>query len=93
MFITENPTKSIPKLFEKIKECGDLAGFYINKTKTKIMCSNMLNTRREERSVLTGCEIVNKVKYLGINLTMRNIDLVKNNYVKLWDAIQVDMKK
>lgn len=77
MFIMENPAKSIPKLFEVIKEFGDQAGFYVNKTKTKIMCSNMTNSRREELSALTGCEIANKVRYLGINLTMRNIDLLK----------------
>lgn len=29
------------------------------------------------------CEVVKKVKHLGIELTMKNIDLYKNNYEKL----------
>lgn len=47
------------------------------------MCKNMTNTRQKESSSLTGCEIVDKVRYLGVNLTMKNIDFFKNNYVKL----------
>lgn len=37
MFITENPTETISKLFEVIKKIGELVDFYINE-KTKIMC-------------------------------------------------------
>lgn len=34
-----------------------------------------------------------KVKYPGIYLSMKNLDLFKNNYEKLWEAIQLDLKK
>lgn len=87
MFIMENPIESIPRLFEEIREFGNLAGFYINKNKTKIMCKNMQLTKQRELEELTGCEIMKKVKYLGIHLTMKNLDLFKNNYERIWEDI------
>lgn len=42
---------------------------------------------------LTGCEVTNKLKYLGINLTMKNLDLFKNNYEIAWKGIQSDLKR
>lgn len=80
MFIMKNPKEIIPSLFERIKKFGDMAGFYINKTKTKIMCKNMQIRKQKELEYLTGCEVTNKVKYLEINLTMKNLDLFKNIY-------------
>lgn len=37
------------------------------------------------------CEVARKVKYLGIDLTNRNIDIFKNNYEKLWKKIKEDL--
>lgn len=45
----------------------------------------------EKIEKMTGCEVVNKVKYLGIGLTNKNIDLFKNNYEKNWKRIKEDM--
>lgn len=41
MFITEDPLLTLPLLLKKIKEFGDLAGFYINNNKSNILCKNM----------------------------------------------------
>lgn len=44
--------------FEEIKKKnGDLAMFYINKTKTKIMCKHMTATKQKELRILTDCSI------------------------------------
>lgn len=42
---------------------------------------------------LTGCEVTNKVKYLGIILIIKNLELYKNNSQKLWEEIQMDLKR
>lgn len=42
---------------------------------------------------MTKCEVVHKVKYLGIDLTNKNIDLYKNNYEKIWRIIKEHMLK
>lgn len=52
------------------------------------------NTRKElkkKTEELTSCEVVNKVKYLGIDITNKNIDLFKNNFEKTWEKIKEDM--
>lgn len=93
MFITENPTKTLPILIGKIKKFGDLAGFYLNKTKSKIMCKNVDKNQQKIIEELTNCEVVQKTKYLGVELTMRNIDLYKNNYEKLEKQVEKDLIK
>lgn len=54
MFITENPTKTLPILIGKIKKFGDLAGFYLNKTKSKIMCKNVDKNQQKIIEELTN---------------------------------------
>lgn len=93
MFITEDPLESLPILIKEISEFGDLAGFYLNKSKSKILCKNVGKTKEEKISEITGCEVAKKVKYLGIEITSKNIDLFKNNYEKLWPKIKQDLLK
>lgn len=54
---------------------------------------NMRPNKLEELERMTGCEVARKVKYLGIVLTTKNLDLFKNNYEKVWDEIQKDLNK
>lgn len=68
---------------KKIEEFGNLAGFYINKNKPKIILKNVKKCEYEEIEKMTRCEVTNKVKYLGIELTNKNLDLFKNKYKKL----------
>lgn len=44
----------------------------------------------QERS---GCKVVNKVKYLGVEITNKNIDLLNNNNGKLWKDVKKDLLK
>lgn len=87
LFITENPTKMVPKLLNKIKNFGELVGFYLNYKNTKILCKNMTNKEETESQNLMKCEVVNKVKYLGIFITKTNIDLFKNNFERTSEEI------
>lgn len=56
------------------------------------MCKNMAKQKQEELNKKTRCEVTT-VKYLGINLMMKNIDLYKKNYENLWAAIKQDLEK
>lgn len=93
VFITEDPISPISYLTDKINEFGILAGFYLNKAKSKILCKNMTLKRMEELAAVTECEIVKKFKYLGIEVTQKNLDLFSNNYEKLWLKIEKDLVK
>lgn len=93
VFITEDPISPISYLTDKINEFGILAGFYLNKAKSKILCKNMTLRRMDELAAVTECEIVKKFKYLGIEVTQKNLDLFSNNYEKLWLKIEKDLVK
>lgn len=93
MFIIENPTETMPRLLEEIKGFGELASFYIKKFKAKILCKDMTKKRQEELNKISGCEISTKVKYLGIYLAIKNLDLYKNNCERLGEQIQKDLNK
>lgn len=41
MFVIEDPVDNLPKVLSKIQRFGELAGFYLNTTKSKILCKNM----------------------------------------------------
>lgn len=45
VFFLEDPRKNVIRLLEKI-EFGQLAGFYINKTKSKLLLKNI--TKKEK---------------------------------------------
>lgn len=62
---------SVPKALEQIKCFGEVAGFKIDTEKTKMLVKNM-----DEQS-----------RNLGIWLTMRNLNLFQDNYIKLWKGI------
>lgn len=72
MCIVEDPFYTVNKLFDIIKEFGELAGFQINYKKTKIMCKNIDKAEELEIHLKTGCEVVDKFKYLGIIFTQKN---------------------
>lgn len=42
--------------------------------------------------MLTGCEVAKPVKYLGVYVTGKNVELFKNNYERLWDKIKTDLQ-
>lgn len=64
----------LPILLGKNKEFGDLTGFYINKIKSKVMWKIMKNPQKDLQEQI-GCQLTTKVKYLGVILRMKNINL------------------
>uniref|UniRef100_A0A670INW4 Reverse transcriptase domain-containing protein n=1 Tax=Podarcis muralis TaxID=64176 RepID=A0A670INW4_PODMU len=88
----EDPTSSIKEILEELEQFGKVAGFKLNKKKTKIMAKNMDLSVTEEMQQQTEIEVAKKVKYLGIWITLKNIDLFKNNYERVWKGIRKDLE-
>uniref|UniRef100_A0A670HXR6 Reverse transcriptase domain-containing protein n=1 Tax=Podarcis muralis TaxID=64176 RepID=A0A670HXR6_PODMU len=87
----EEPLKSVEKVLEVLEEFGKLSGFKLNKNKTKILTKNLAEDLRNQLEQQTGIKVVKKVKYLGIWVTTKNINLVENNYKKTWSEIKKDL--
>lgn len=75
ILMVEQPEESIPKTIEKMMEFGKVSGFNLNKSKMKLMVKNMLDPEKKELQGKMGLLIVKKAKYLGIDITMKNINL------------------
>uniref|UniRef100_A0A670JGC5 Reverse transcriptase domain-containing protein n=1 Tax=Podarcis muralis TaxID=64176 RepID=A0A670JGC5_PODMU len=88
----EDPIDSIKEVLEEFDQFGKVAGFKLNKRKTKIIAKNMDIDKIEELQNETEIEVVKKVKYLGIWVTPKNIDLFKNNYEIVWKGIKKDIE-
>lgn len=71
----EEPQLSAVKLFENIKEFGELAGFHINFNKIKIICINMRKEEENQVHIISKCEVVKSVKYLGNIVAGKNVAL------------------
>ena len=90
---TETPQESIARALEIIEEYGSLAGFKLNKTKTKMLVKNMPEKDIERLEKTTGIKVCQKAKYLGVWITPKNIDLFQNNYIPIWNNIKYNMEK
>lgn len=55
------------------------------------MFKNVSKEQINQIEQITDYEIVTKIKYLGIILTNKNLDLFKNNYEKLWIKIDKEL--
>lgn len=71
VFFPENQIKILPGIIQKINNFGKLAGFYLNQNKSKILHKNMSGARIEALAKFTDCDIVKRVKYLGIEITIK----------------------
>uniref|UniRef100_A0A803U0R0 Reverse transcriptase domain-containing protein n=1 Tax=Anolis carolinensis TaxID=28377 RepID=A0A803U0R0_ANOCA len=91
--IVENPLETLPKWLDKIGKFGEVAGFKINRAKTKILTKNINKDRKELLQEISNLEITNKVKYLGIKITAHNSQLLKNNYEETWKEIKKKFDK
>lgn len=56
------------------------------------MVKNMGDQGKRELEEKSGLQIPKKVKCLGIQLTMENINLFEDNYNKIWKEIKKDME-
>uniref|UniRef100_A0A670IZE6 Reverse transcriptase domain-containing protein n=1 Tax=Podarcis muralis TaxID=64176 RepID=A0A670IZE6_PODMU len=88
----EDPLNSTKEVLEEFEQFGKVAGFKLNKKKTKIIAKNMETDKIEELQNATGIEVTGKVKYLGIWVTPKNIDLFKNNYDTVWKGVKKDIE-
>lgn len=53
---------------------------------------NVSNLENEELEKTLGLKICNKVKYLGIWITPKNINLFQDNYMKIWLKIKRNLE-
>uniref|UniRef100_A0A803TU16 Reverse transcriptase domain-containing protein n=1 Tax=Anolis carolinensis TaxID=28377 RepID=A0A803TU16_ANOCA len=90
--IVEEPRKNIQKWLNKVQEFGDLAGFHLNKKKTKILTKNITKSNQKALQEEAGTEVSSKIKYLGIWITNKNAQLLENNYYLKWKEISKDLK-
>uniref|UniRef100_A0A670KGP7 Reverse transcriptase domain-containing protein n=1 Tax=Podarcis muralis TaxID=64176 RepID=A0A670KGP7_PODMU len=86
----EEPIKGVDKVLELLEEFGKLSGFKLNKVKTKMLTKNLAEDLRNQLEQQTGIKVVKKVKYLGIWVTTKNINLVEDNYNRTWREIKKD---
>uniref|UniRef100_R4GCU0 Reverse transcriptase domain-containing protein n=1 Tax=Anolis carolinensis TaxID=28377 RepID=R4GCU0_ANOCA len=91
--IIEEPKYQINNWINKIEEFGKLAGLKINKLKSKILTKNITKQNQEKLQESTGIKVTSKLKYLGIILTTKNSQLLKNNYQVKWKEIQKDLEQ
>uniref|UniRef100_A0A670JJJ0 Reverse transcriptase domain-containing protein n=1 Tax=Podarcis muralis TaxID=64176 RepID=A0A670JJJ0_PODMU len=88
----EEPIDSIKEILNEMEQFGKLAGFRLNKRKTKMIVKNMDRDKMELLQQRTEIEIVKKIKYLGIWLSDKNIDLYQYNYVPVWKGVKRDLE-
>uniref|UniRef100_R4GAU6 Reverse transcriptase domain-containing protein n=1 Tax=Anolis carolinensis TaxID=28377 RepID=R4GAU6_ANOCA len=88
----EDPVTKGEKWIETIKEYGDLAGFKMNISKTKALAKNIQKKKQDRITEQLGVQITPKIKYLGINITSKNIQLLKNNYEKTWNEVKKEFE-
>lgn len=87
----EDPKHSLKEALKKIEDFGKMSGFKLNKDKTKMLVKNMSKEDIEELQATSGIMVVKKVKYLGIWLISKNVNLFKDNYENVWKEIKKDL--
>uniref|UniRef100_A0A670HXE1 Reverse transcriptase domain-containing protein n=1 Tax=Podarcis muralis TaxID=64176 RepID=A0A670HXE1_PODMU len=88
----QEPETSTKRVLELIEKFGQVAGFKLNMQKTKVLEKNLTMAEKEKFQSETGLTITKKVKYLGVNLTSRNVNLFKDNYEKCWTEVKKDLE-
>uniref|UniRef100_A0A670JFQ6 Reverse transcriptase domain-containing protein n=1 Tax=Podarcis muralis TaxID=64176 RepID=A0A670JFQ6_PODMU len=88
----QEPESSTKRVLELIQDFGQVAGFKLNKLKTKVLGENLTSVEKERFQNETGLTVVKKVKYLGVNMTSKNLNLFKDNYEKCWNEVKKDLE-
>uniref|UniRef100_A0A670JTK1 Reverse transcriptase domain-containing protein n=1 Tax=Podarcis muralis TaxID=64176 RepID=A0A670JTK1_PODMU len=88
----QEPETSTKRVLELIEKFGQVAGFKLNMQKTKVLEKNLTMAEKEKFQNETGLTITKKVKYLGVNLTSKNLNLFKDNYEKCWSEVKKDLE-
>uniref|UniRef100_A0A670K2B4 Reverse transcriptase domain-containing protein n=1 Tax=Podarcis muralis TaxID=64176 RepID=A0A670K2B4_PODMU len=88
----EEPKDSVEEALQKIEEFGAVAGFRVNKSKTKMLVKNLTKEETTELERKVEIMVARKVKYLGVWITVKNINLYKDNYEVTWRKIKKDVE-
>lgn len=91
-FFIENPEEN-NKVTKEDRGIWSIGRTTNKKKKSKFLLKNIQKKEVIQIQEKTECEAVNKVKYLGIYLTEKNTDLLRNNYEKIWKEIKNDLSK
>ena len=90
----ENPKDSTRKLLELINEYSKAAGYKINTEKSlAFLYTNNEKTEREIKETLSFTIVMEKIKYLRINLPEETKDLYIDNYKTLMKKNQDDTNR
>uniref|UniRef100_A0A3P8QX47 Reverse transcriptase domain-containing protein n=1 Tax=Astatotilapia calliptera TaxID=8154 RepID=A0A3P8QX47_ASTCA len=91
LFIS-NPSNSLPKLLDVLKEFGTISGYKVNFGKSEAMPLGTITG--ELSSIFAPFKLsYNKFKYLGIWITQNHRDLYKTNYLPLLSKLKEDFGK
>lgn len=93
VYILEDPIFSIKNVIQILEEFQEISGLKVNKEKTVMLTKNMSNEEKVTLVEESGFKLENKVKYLGITLTNKNVDIFHNNYEKVWAEVKKDLGK
>ena len=84
----ENPKDTVRKLLELINEYSKVAGYKINTQKSlAFLYTNNEKPEREIKETIPFTIVMNRIKYLGINLLKETKDLYIENYKTLMKEI------
>ena len=90
----ENPKDSIRKLLELIREFSKVAGYKINTQKSlAFLYTNNEKSEREIKESIPFTIAMKRIKYLGINLPKKTIELYTENYKTLMKEIKDDINR
>uniref|UniRef100_A0A670JZL5 Reverse transcriptase domain-containing protein n=1 Tax=Podarcis muralis TaxID=64176 RepID=A0A670JZL5_PODMU len=87
----QDPTEGINTVIEVMEAFGRLSGFKLNKNKTKVLIKNVDEQSKNKIELESGIKVSKKVKYLGIWITPKSINLVEDNYNKTWRECKRDL--
>uniref|UniRef100_A0A803T6S0 Reverse transcriptase domain-containing protein n=1 Tax=Anolis carolinensis TaxID=28377 RepID=A0A803T6S0_ANOCA len=91
--VIEEPKNNLNIWLKEIEKFGKVAGFYINKEKTKILTKNVTKKNKELIQEKSGIKVTSKIRYLGIWITAKNAQLLENNYLSKWQEIRKDLQQ
>uniref|UniRef100_G1KWK4 Reverse transcriptase domain-containing protein n=1 Tax=Anolis carolinensis TaxID=28377 RepID=G1KWK4_ANOCA len=72
--------------------CFLFSGLKLNKRKSMVLTKNMSKEKKGELFKLAGLQVVDRIQYLGLIITGKNSQLMKNNYEQKWKEVKKDLE-
>ena len=89
----DNPEDSTKKLLELTNEFSKISGYKNQHTKTSCDSIYTEQSAKEIKKTILFTTVLNRINYLGINLTKKVKDLYNENYKMLLNEIKEDTNK